>query len=92
MRFNGGDMPPFFFIGQLRRRALIGGTPMKHPAAKFDDDQIIEALLATRCNLAEATRFLIRKWDMPCHRDYVAKVVKKRRRLIEFVRDYRATA
>jgi hypothetical protein len=65
---------------------------MKHPAAKFDDDQIIEALLATRCNLAEATRFLIRKWDVPCHRDYVATVVRKRRRLIEFVRDYRASA
>jgi hypothetical protein len=63
--------------------------PMKPPGAKFDDDQIIEALQATRCNLAEATRFLVRKWNVPCSRHHVAVVVKRRRRLTEWVREYR---
>jgi hypothetical protein len=62
---------------------------MKPPGAKFDDDQIIEALQATRCNLAEATRFLIKKWNVPCSRHHVAAVVKRRRYLVEFVREYR---
>jgi hypothetical protein len=64
---------------------------MKPPGAKFDDDQIIEALEATRCNFAEATRFLIKKWHVPCSRGHVAAVVTKRRRLTEWVRDYRET-
>ena len=65
---------------------------MKPPGAKFDDDQIIEALEATRCNLAEATRFLIKKWDVPCSRNYVVRTVKKRRRLTEWVKEFRAIA
>jgi hypothetical protein len=59
------------------------------PIFKFDDDQIIEALEATRCNLAQASVFLAKKWGRPCHRNYVACTVKKRRRLVEFVREYR---
>jgi hypothetical protein len=65
---------------------------MKPPGAKFDDDQIIEALQASGCNFAEATRFLIKKWNVPCSRNYVAAVVKKRRPLTEWVHEYRASA
>ena len=59
------------------------------PIFKFDDDQIIEALEATRCNLAQASIFLAKKWGRSCHRKYVASTVKKRRRLVEFVREFR---
>jgi hypothetical protein len=62
------------------------------PIFKFDDDQIIEALQATRCNLTQASTFLTKKWGRSCHRTYVARVVKKRPHLVEFVRDYRASA
>jgi hypothetical protein len=62
------------------------------PIFKFDDDQIIEALEATRCNFTQAALFLAKRWDRPCHRNYVARVVKKRPHLIEFVREYRASA
>jgi hypothetical protein len=69
---------------------------MAHPMAvtpifKFDDDQIIEALQATRCNFAQASIFLARKWRRSCFRNYVARCAKKRPRLIEFVREYRET-
>jgi hypothetical protein len=59
------------------------------PIFKFDDDQMIEALQATRCNLAQAAVFLAKKWGRPCHRRYVVQTVKRRRRLAEFVREYR---
>jgi hypothetical protein len=61
------------------------------PIFKFDDDQIIEALQATRCNLAQASAFLAKKWGRPCHRKYVVQTVKRRRCLVEFVREYRET-
>lgn len=59
------------------------------PIFKFDDDQIIEALQVTRCNPAQASIFLASKWRKPCYRTYVARTVKRRPRLIEFVREYR---
>ena len=59
------------------------------PILKFDDDQIIEALQATRCNPTEASILLARKWRRPCHRTYVTRTARRRPRLIEFMREYR---
>lgn len=62
------------------------------PIFKFDDDQVMEALQATRCNFTRAAAFLAKKWGRSCRREYVARVSKQRRRLAEYVRDHREIA
>lgn len=60
------------------------------PVYKIQSDQIKEALIECRGSLADAAKFIVTKWQIPCSRQYVKQACDERPELLGFYTDLRA--